>query len=69
MNRDRPVAWIVVLGPGEQPRGYAISSVFACPARSTRIRAVGGLPQEYRDLALYGFDLNGYLVESQESGT
>ncbi len=57
---------IVVLSPGERERGYAMSSLFRCPPGSTRLRAVGGLPDEYRGLSSWGFDLAGYVRESQE---
>jgi pilus assembly protein CpaF len=57
---------IAVLSPGERERGYAISSPFRCPPGSTRLRAVGGLPDEYRALSSWGFDLTGYVRESQQ---
>ncbi len=60
---------IAILSPGEKERGYAMSTVFACPPGSTQLRAVGGLPDEYRDLARWGFDLNGYAAECQGSVT
>jgi len=60
---------IVILAPGERERGYAISRVFACPPGSTHLRAVGGLPDEYRDLARWGFDLAGYAAECQGAAT
>jgi Flp pilus assembly CpaF family ATPase len=56
---------IAILSPGEKERGYAMSRVFACPPGSTQLRAVGGLPDDYRELARWGFDLNGYVAESQ----
>jgi hypothetical protein len=57
---------IAVLDQGERERGYALSSLFRCPPGSTRLRAGGGLPDEYRALAAWGFDLAGYVRESQE---
>jgi len=60
---------IAILSPGERERGYAMSSLFRCPPGSTRLRAVGGLPDEYRELSRWGFDLAGYVRESQEGAT
>jgi Flp pilus assembly CpaF family ATPase len=60
---------IAILAPGERERGYAISSIFRCPPGSTHLRAVGGLPDEYRDLARWGFDLAGYAAECQGAPT
>ena len=57
---------IAVLDPGERERGYALSSLFRCRPGSTRLRAGGGLPEEYRALVGWGFDLAGYVRESQE---
>ncbi len=65
--KRRWTSQIVVLGPGEREKGYALSTVFGCPRGSTTIRAVAGLPEPYRDLAVFGFDLTGYLAESQEA--
>ncbi|HSN11280.1 MAG TPA: ATPase, T2SS/T4P/T4SS family, partial [Propionibacteriaceae bacterium] len=59
---------IAVLDPGERERGYALSSLFRCRPGSTRLRAVGGLPHEYRALTAWGFDLAGYVREAQEAG-
>ena len=55
---------IAIVTPGERELGYAISSVFRCPPGSTRLQAVGGLPDEYRDLVRWGFDYAGYVRES-----
>lgn len=60
---------IAILSPGERERGYAMSSLFRCPPGSTRLQAVGGLPDEYRELSRWGFDLAGYVRESQEGAT
>ncbi len=57
---------IAILAPGERERGYAMSSLFKCPPGSTRLLAVGGLPDEYRELSRWGFDLAGYVLQSQE---
>jgi hypothetical protein len=42
-----------------------MSSLFRCPPGSTRLMAVGGMPDEYRELSRWGFDLAGYVRESQ----
>jgi pilus assembly protein CpaF len=60
---------IAVVSPGERELGYAMSSVFRAPAGSSRLRAVGGLPDEYRDLARWGFDLAEYLHEVQAAAS
>lgn len=57
---------IAILSPGERERGYAMSSVFRCPPGSTRLKAVGGIPDQYRELSRWGFDLAAYVRESQE---
>lgn len=57
---------IAILSEGERERGYALSSLFRCPPGSTKLQAVGGLPDEYRELSRWGFDLAGYVLQSQE---
>lgn len=63
--KQRWTSQIAVLGPGEKEKGYALTPVFDCPAGSRRIRAVAGLPDDFDDLARFGFDLDGYRLESQ----
>ena len=53
------------LEPGEREKGYSLTTVFGCPRGSTSIRAVSGMPEAYRELVRDGFDLNGYVAESQ----
>lgn len=65
--KRRWTSQIVLVGPGEREKGYALTTVFACPRGSTSIQAVSGIPEDYRDLARYGFDLGGYLAESQRA--
>jgi len=65
--KRRWTSQIVLLGPGEREKGYSLTTVFACPRGTTAIRAVSGMPEEYRELAGYGFDLTGYLAESQRA--
>jgi Flp pilus assembly CpaF family ATPase len=65
-RKRRWTSEIAILSPGERERGYAMSSLFRCPPGATRLRAVGGLPDSYRELSRWGFDLAGYVRESQE---
>lgn len=65
--KRRWTSQIVILGPGEKEKGYSLTTVFACPRGSTSIRAVSGMPEDYRDLEAYGFDLPGYLADSQRA--
>ena len=67
--KRRWTSQIVILGPGEREKGYALTTVFGCPRGSTTIKAVAGMPEEYRDLARYGFDLAGYLTDSQRAAS
>ena len=46
-----------------------MTSVFACPRGSDRILAVSGMPEAYRGLVSHGFDLGGYLAESQRAAS
>lgn len=64
-GKQRWTSQICVLGPGEKAKGYALVPVFGCEPGSRTIRAVPGLPEEYDDLARFGFDLDGYRAESQ----
>jgi len=66
VRKRRWTSEIVLVGPGEKEKGYALSSIFRCPPGTTSIRAVGGLPEKYRELRHYGFDLGGYLAECQQ---
>lgn len=67
--KRRWTSQIVILEPGEKEKGYSLTSVFACPRGSDRIRAVSGMPEAYRDLVSYGFDLGGYLADSQRAAS
>ena len=53
------VAEIIALGPGEKEVGYATTHVFRADASGIAVPDV--LPDEYRALAHYGFDLAAYL--------
>ncbi len=68
-RKTRWTSEIAVLGPGEREKGYAFSSIFRCPPGSTSIVAAGGLPVEYRGLAAYGFDLSGYISETEQAAS
>ncbi|MFT4083929.1 MAG: ATPase, T2SS/T4P/T4SS family [Nocardioides sp.] len=61
--RHRRVAEIIALDPGERETGYATTHVFAPDLDGTAVPAV--LPDSYRALARYGFDLNGYLAQQE----
>ncbi len=58
-TRTRRVVEIVAVDPGERETGYATTHVFA--AGPDRVAKPGVLPDAYRSLASYGFDLPGYL--------
>ncbi len=62
--RTRQVAEIVAVAPGEKATGYATTHVFA--AGPDGIAVPGVLPDEYRTLADYGFDLHAYLAAQGE---
>ena len=62
-HRRRRVAEIIALDPGERETGYATTHVFAPDRDGTAVPAV--LPDEYRALASYGFDLAGYLTQQE----
>ncbi|MFC6044782.1 CpaF family protein [Nocardioides hankookensis] len=60
MQRTRRVAEVIALTPGEKEVGYATTHVFR--ADSSGVANPEVLPDEYRALAQYGFDLGGYLA-------
>lgn len=59
-RQRRVVSEVIAVTPGEEAKGYAVTHVFAsddgAPARP-RV-----LPEEYRALSRYGFDLAGFLA-------
>ena len=63
LQRQRRVAEIIALEPGERDTGYATTHLFAANRDGVATPAV--LPDEYRDLARYGFDLAGYLIQQE----
>jgi type IV secretory pathway ATPase VirB11/archaellum biosynthesis ATPase len=66
--RDRWVSEIITLAPGERDRGYAVTHVFSSAQSSSGQFSPGGgrdatpgvLPDDYRSLERYGFDLAGF---------
>ncbi|MFL6108049.1 MAG: CpaF family protein [Marmoricola sp.] len=62
-TRRRRVAEIIALDPGERETGYATTHVFAPDLDGSAVPAV--LPDAYRALAAYGFDLNTYLAQQE----
>ena len=61
--RWRRVAEIIALDPGERETGYATTHVFAPDHDGTAVPAV--LPDEYRALAAYGFDIGAFLAQQE----
>lgn len=61
--RQRRVAEIIALDPGERETGYATTHVFAPDVDGAAVPAV--LPDSYRALARHGFDLNAYLAQQE----
>jgi pilus assembly protein CpaF len=62
-TRRRRVAEIIALDPGERETGYATTHVFAPDLDGTAVPAI--LPDSYRALASYGFDLSSYLAQQE----
>ena len=62
-RRSRWVSEIIAVSPGEREKGYAITHVFR-PSYG-RPAVAGVLPDEYRSLEQFGFDLRGYLAEGR----
>lgn len=62
-TRRRRIAEIIALDPGERETGYATTHVFEPDIDGSAVPAV--LPDAYRALAAYGFDLNTYLAQQE----
>ena len=62
-TRWRRVAEIIALDPGERETGYATTHIFAPNLDGTAVPAV--LPDEYRALAAYGFDIGAFLAQQE----
>lgn len=63
-TRTRRVTEIVAVAPGEKATGYATTHVFAAGPGGGAVPGV--LPDNYRALARFGFDLNGYIAGQRE---
>ncbi|SDT02076.1 Pilus assembly protein, ATPase of CpaF family [Friedmanniella luteola] len=61
-RRDRWLAEILAVTPGERDRGYATTHVFRPAAGQPAVAGV--LPDEYRSLEQYGFDLPTFYAEA-----
>lgn len=64
---SRYVSEIIALALGEQQTGYAITHVFKTDAGSTAARP-HVLPDDYRDLVRFGFDLAGFTDAQEGTG-
>jgi pilus assembly protein CpaF len=62
-RRCRWVSEIIAVSPGEREKGYATTHVFR--PSTGRAAVAGVLPDEYRALEAFGFDLRGYLAEGR----
>lgn len=65
---SRFVSEIIAVALGEEQTGYAVTHVFKADPGSTSARA-HVLPDDYRDLARFGFDLAGYTEDQEGAGT
>jgi len=59
-TRQRRVAEIIALDPGEKETGYATTHIFSPDVDGVAAPSV--LPDAYRALTAYGFDLSDYLL-------
>ncbi|EWT06789.1 secretion system protein E [Intrasporangium chromatireducens Q5-1] len=66
-RRDRWVSEIIAVTPGEREKGYATTHVFAPSPTGPAQPAV--LPDDYRDLQRYGFDLTGFHAAAREAAS
>ena len=63
-QRSRWVTEILTLTPGEREKGYAVQHVFRAPPGG-RVAEPRVLPDEYRDLAGWGFALEEFYGQSE----
>ena len=63
-QRHRWVAEIITLTQGEREKGYAIQHVFRTTP-GDRVATAHVLDDDYRDLARYGFDLEGFFAQAR----
>jgi Flp pilus assembly CpaF family ATPase len=66
-RRSRWVSEIITVTPGEREQGYATTHVFRPAAGGPAVPGV--LPDEYRDLERYGFDLTGFHADCLRAGS
>ncbi len=64
---SRFVSEIIALTLGEQQTGYAVTHLFKADPGTTTTRP-HVLPDEYRDLTRYGFDLGGFTDQQEGAG-
>lgn len=62
-RRQRSVCEVIAVAPGERETGYATTHLFSPDAAGNARPDV--LPDEYRALASFGFDLGAFLTEQQ----
>lgn len=62
-QRSRSVCEVIAVAPGERETGYATTHVFS--PDHARDAKPDVLPDEYRALAAFGFDLNTFLAEQR----
>ncbi|WP_256791989.1 CpaF family protein [Terrabacter sp. Ter38] len=58
-QRARWVSEVITVAPGEREKGYAVQKVFATTP-GARVATPNVLPDDYRDLQQWGFDLPGF---------
>ena len=63
-QRHRWVAQIITVTPGEREKGYAIQHVFRTDP-DEREATAHVLDDSYRDLARWGFDLDGFYATAR----
>ncbi len=63
-QRDRWVAEIITVTPGEREKGYAVQHVFRTTP-GARVAEPGVLPDDYRDLHRWGFALTEFYGASE----
>lgn len=65
---SRWVEEIITVEPGERETGYSSQTVFKTkPGRREAVPSV--MPDEYRDLELWGFDLNAFYAQNGEAAS
>ena len=67
-QRARWVSEVITVAPGEREKGYAVQKVFAT-APGARVATPNVLPDDYRDLQQWGFDLAGFYGHRDEAAS